>query len=75
MQIRWWVGHFDFLLCGTFQRPKVPLFVFVPLLAQEPSNLGPKEAELPLRLTFVKIRESLGPLEGQFLVNSEFFRV
>ncbi len=29
------------LLCGTFQRPKVPIFVFVPLLAQEPSNLGP----------------------------------
>ena len=35
------------------QRPNVPLFVFVPLLAQEPSNLGPKEAELPLRLTYL----------------------
>ncbi len=32
--------------------PLMPLFVFVPLLAQEPSNLGPKEAELPLRLTY-----------------------
>ena len=34
------------------KRPKVPIFVFVPLLAQEPSNLGPKEAELLLGLTF-----------------------
>ncbi len=33
----------------------MPLFVFVPLLAQEPSNLGPKEAELPLRLTYKRV--------------------
>ena len=33
----------------------VPLFDFLPLLAQEPSNLGPKEAELQLRLTFLVI--------------------
>ncbi len=36
----------------TPQKRKVASLVFVPLLAQEPSNLGPKEAELPLRLTF-----------------------
>ncbi len=41
------------LVFGRFLRPNVPFFVFVPLLAQEPSNLGPKEAELPLRLTNV----------------------
>ncbi len=52
VKIRWWYRRFFFVLCGTMQRPKVPIFVFVPLLAQEPSNLDPKEAELPLRLTF-----------------------
>ncbi len=34
------------LLCGTFQRPNVPLFVFMPLLAQEPSNLGPNGPQI-----------------------------
>ncbi len=52
MQIRWWYSRFDFLLCGTFQRSNVPIFIFVPLLAQEPWNLGPKEAELPLLFSY-----------------------
>ena len=52
MQIRWWYDHYDFLLCGTIQRPNVPSVIFVVLFAQEPSNLGPNGPNIRRSFTY-----------------------
>ncbi len=43
--------NFDGFCRNNTTKMRSGTFVFVPLLAQELSNLDPKEAELPLRLT------------------------